>query len=71
MLTAIFLLFPSVVAPRFVQRPEDQEAVEGDQVQLMCVTHGYPTPTLSWRRDGEEGQQAASWPMIRVMLHDH
>lgn len=40
--------------PRFISEPESQAADVGDDVTLTCRVHGNPTPTVYWRRDGDQ-----------------
>ncbi|XP_054710141.1 peroxidasin-like [Uloborus diversus] len=38
--------------PVFLERPRDQEAIEGNLVELLCQVEGAPSPLLSWSRAG-------------------
>ncbi|KFM73649.1 Peroxidasin, partial [Stegodyphus mimosarum] len=38
--------------PVFLERPRDQEAIEGNDVELLCQVEGSPPPLLSWSREG-------------------
>jgi len=40
--------------PRFVSEPQSQAADVGDDVTLTCQVDGSPTPTVYWRRQGDE-----------------
>jgi len=40
--------------PRFVSEPQSQAADVGDDVTLTCHVDGNPTPTVYWRRQGDE-----------------
>ncbi|GBM59397.1 Peroxidasin [Araneus ventricosus] len=38
--------------PVFLERPRDQEALQGNSVELICLVEGLPPPVLSWSKDG-------------------
>ncbi|GFT51376.1 peroxidasin [Trichonephila clavipes] len=38
--------------PVFLERPRDQEALQGNTVELICLVEGLPRPVLSWSKDG-------------------
>ncbi|KAG8198932.1 hypothetical protein JTE90_015139 [Oedothorax gibbosus] len=38
--------------PVFLERPRDQEALQGNAVELICLVEGSPRPVLSWSKDG-------------------
>ncbi|XP_042897805.1 peroxidasin [Parasteatoda tepidariorum] len=38
--------------PVFLERPRDQEALEGQNVELFCIVDGSPRPVLWWIKDG-------------------
>ncbi|GIY20735.1 peroxidasin [Caerostris darwini] len=38
--------------PVFLERPRDQEALQGNVVELICLVEGLPLPLLSWSKDG-------------------
>jgi len=40
--------------PRFISEPQSQAADVGDDVTLTCQVDGNPTPTVYWRRHGDE-----------------
>ncbi|XP_035291447.1 hemicentin-1 [Anguilla anguilla] len=40
------------VIPHFLETPGDVTANIGENVTLPCVAHGFPTPTVAWRRKG-------------------
>uniref|UniRef100_A0A224YXI4 Peroxidase n=1 Tax=Rhipicephalus zambeziensis TaxID=60191 RepID=A0A224YXI4_9ACAR len=42
----------SKTSPHFVSAPANTEADPGSSVEVLCMAEGYPTPTLSWRKDG-------------------
>jgi len=46
----------SVVSPPFITEklPECKNVIEGKKVQIQCKIAGYPTPTLTWTRDGKK-----------------
>ncbi|XP_051950032.1 hemicentin-1 [Xyrauchen texanus] len=37
-------------APGFSEFPDDILASVGDNITLPCIAHGFPTPSLTWRR---------------------
>ncbi|XP_037498164.1 peroxidasin homolog isoform X3 [Rhipicephalus sanguineus] len=43
----------SKTSPHFVSAPANTEADPGSSVEVLCMAEGHPTPTLSWRKDGE------------------
>ena len=43
------LFFP--VPPKWVDEPQDVEAVEGQDVILPCAVEGFPEPTSAWTKD--------------------
>ncbi|XP_076304917.1 lachesin-like [Tachypleus tridentatus] len=53
-----------VVVPPEIIGPESSTDVlvrEGVSVTLTCRTKGYPTPTISWRREDEQPVSAGNW----------
>ena len=46
-------------APFFVRVPESVELVSGNSFEMMCLAEGNPTPTIVWRKDGENMRQSA------------
>ena len=40
--------------PKFVYEPQSEAADVGDDVTLTCQVVGSPTPTVSWRRKGDQ-----------------
>lgn len=38
--------------PTFLERPRDQEALEGHDVELTCIVDGFPPPEVYWTKDG-------------------
>jgi len=40
--------------PRFISEPQTQAANVGDDVTLTCHVGGNPTPTVYWRRHGDQ-----------------
>ena len=52
-LSTIVLVFFSV-PPTFVKTPSNIEvSVRDRQVLFKCLATGYPTPTITWRKDGQ------------------
>lgn len=45
---ACFFIFAA--APMFVESPVDITAAVGDDITLPCIVRGFPTPSLTWRR---------------------
>lgn len=45
---ACFFIFAA--APIFVESPVDITAAVGDDITLPCIVRGFPTPSLTWRR---------------------
>ncbi|CAL8343147.1 unnamed protein product [Lota lota] len=43
------------VAPSFSETPVDASADVGEQLTLACAARGYPSPTVTWRR--QDGRQ--------------
>ncbi|KAL1518075.1 hypothetical protein ABEB36_001755 [Hypothenemus hampei] len=42
------------VAPIFTSQPEDQEAITGGTIRLLCVASGTPQPQISWFKEDLE-----------------
>ncbi|XP_069169162.1 cell adhesion molecule Dscam2 isoform X2 [Procambarus clarkii] len=42
----------NVYGPPFVRAMDNVTAMSGEDVRLWCPAGGYPTPSISWRRDG-------------------
>lgn len=40
----------NLAPPVFLERPRDQEAIEGNSVELLCQVEGIPPPVLTWTR---------------------
>uniref|UniRef100_A0A8C1NCW2 Ig-like domain-containing protein n=1 Tax=Cyprinus carpio TaxID=7962 RepID=A0A8C1NCW2_CYPCA len=45
----LFLFF-FAAAPTFSESPVDITASVGDNITLPCIARGFPTPSLTWRR---------------------
>ena len=45
-------------APFFLRTPESAHVTSGQTVRLSCAADGHPTPTILWRRDGEQLRQS-------------
>lgn len=62
-LDATFFSYLSVPVPPRIQRgPEVLRALVGERLELPCVAHGDPIPSLSWSKDGRplrEGERGA------------
>lgn len=62
-LHATFFFYLSVPVPPRIQRgPEVLRALVGERLELPCVAHGDPVPSLSWSKDGRplrEGERGA------------
>nr|XP_047909504.1 hemicentin-2 [Anser cygnoides] len=62
-LDATFCSYLSVPVPPRIQRgPEVLRALVGERLELPCVAHGDPVPSLSWSKDGrplQEGEWGA------------
>ncbi|CAN8002026.1 unnamed protein product, partial [Ixodes hexagonus] len=41
------------LAPYFIESPREQEVLEGDNVEFICHSGGFPAPQLSWYKDGQ------------------
>nr|XP_037271145.1 peroxidasin homolog isoform X3 [Rhipicephalus microplus] len=39
--------------PYFLERPREQDVLEGENVELICSGAGSPAPELSWYKDGQ------------------
>ncbi|XP_077547312.1 peroxidasin isoform X2 [Haemaphysalis longicornis] len=39
--------------PYFLERPREQEVLEGEDVEFICSAAGSPAPELSWYKDGQ------------------
>ncbi|XP_042230764.1 Down syndrome cell adhesion molecule-like protein Dscam2 isoform X2 [Homarus americanus] len=66
----------NVYGPPFVRAMGNVTAVSGEDVQLWCPAGGYPTPTITWRRDGQIlptslGQEVALNGTLVVREADH
>ena len=49
--TFIFFNFLFSVPPKWLEEPQDVEAVEGQDVTLPCAVEGFPEPTSAWTKD--------------------
>lgn len=62
-LDATFCSYLSAPVPPRIQRgPEVLRALVGERLELPCVAHGDPIPSLSWSKDGrplQEGEWGA------------
>ena len=48
-----FILFVVSGSPVFTFLPEDVEYREGQSAVIHCAANGYPLPSISWTRQGE------------------
>lgn len=44
----------SAVAPEFEIKPTNQTVFVGNKVMFHCIAKGYPTPVITWQKDGQE-----------------
>lgn len=46
-------------APFFIRTPESIEVLTGNSLEMLCLADGDPTPTIVWRKDGQNMRQSA------------
>lgn len=56
--------------PFFVKEPENSTVKIGETVKLECAANGYPTPQISWQKDGGNDFPAAHDRRMKVMSKD-
>ncbi|KAF8787391.1 Peroxidasin like protein [Argiope bruennichi] len=55
--------------PVFLERPRDQEALEGNSVELICLVEGLPPPILSWSKDGSPVRIGNKFKVLKDGTH--
>lgn len=41
------------VPPKFIEIPQDKNALEKDELDLVCSIRGKPTPVIQWLKNGD------------------
>ncbi|NXN24555.1 HMCN2 protein, partial [Nycticryphes semicollaris] len=66
--TELWYSLQVTVPPSFFSaEPAAVSVLEGQSIRLDCECHGIPFPTLSWQKDGKDGQPVASGDGILLM----
>lgn len=56
--------------PFFTKEPENSTVKIGEAAKLECAASGYPTPQISWQKDGGNDFPAAQDRRMKVMSKD-
>uniref|UniRef100_A0A5S6R539 Ig-like domain-containing protein n=1 Tax=Trichuris muris TaxID=70415 RepID=A0A5S6R539_TRIMR len=58
------------IPPHFVKKPANVAVTVGGTLRMECAAAGWPTPSISWQKDGGENFPAAKERRMHVMPTD-